>query len=362
MSSMSQLDWAECFLEPHPDPQLARDFRRDFGTVPPGIEYITACPWLARSSLTVNMNQNLVHHTSFDFSELVWLAVSQDNSCRFCYAANRTLLRILGHSEDRIRAVEEALFTAELEPRERAALDFARRVSRAAPPLGPGDKASLMQAGYSSEAADELAFMAAFMVFGNRFSTLAALPVEEAEALPDRLVIRLLRPLLERFFRSKYRPGTPRALTDAECEGPYGSLLRRLSPLPVATGLRALLEDAWQSTALPNRTRLLVFAVIARGIGCPRSEREVERLLAHEGLGREWLEPILAHLGGPDLDPVEAAVVPFARETIRYQAIDIQRKARVLHDEIGTERFLEVAGLASLANMICRLGVVGEPA
>ncbi len=81
-------------------------------------------------------------------------------------------------------------------------------------------------------------------------------------------------------------------------------------------------------------------------------------LPAPEGLGEEETERILADLAGPELDPVEAAFVPYARETLWYEPATIQRRGRQLLQQLAPEQFLEVVGLASLANMVARLDVI----
>ena len=67
---------------------------------------------------------------------------------------------------------------------------------------------------------------------------------------------------------------------------------------------------------------------------------------------------MLTHLGSPELDPIEAAVVPFARETVRYRPEDIQRRARDLRAMLTEEEFLELVGVLALANGTCRLSLV----
>jgi hypothetical protein len=74
------------------------------------------------------------------------------------------------------------------------------------------------------------------------------------------------------------------------------------------------------------------------------------------------VEEILAHLASPELDPVEALIVPYARETIWYEPASVQQRGRELQKNLTTPAFLEALGIASLANMVSRLGIVlGEP-
>ena len=69
-------------------------------------------------------------------------------------------------------------------------------------------------------------------------------------------------------------------------------------------------------------------------------------------------QEFLAHLGSPDLEPIENAIAPFARETIRYRTVQIQRRARALREQLSLEEFVETVGMVTLANLVCRLGVV----
>ena len=360
MSAMSDVRWEAPFVQPTPDPELERYVRTELGRVPPGVEYLSGCPWLVRSLVLLNPNQGLLAHTDFRLADLVGLVVSQDNSCRFCYAAQRFVLRIQGFSERRIRELEHDLLAAELEPRERAALEFARRLSRANPLPTSADLEPLRAAGLDGDAIRELAFGTAAMSFFNRMITLPAMPVGNIEALPDRWFIRLLSPLLAALIRSRRRPGHPDYLTPAECEGPCDYVVAALDGLPAARALRKLLDEAFASPILPRRTKALVFAVVAHGLGCAVSGREAAKLLEGDGIGEAELESILAHLASPALDPVEAALLPLARDTVWYEPAAIQRRARDLHSRISQEQFLEFVGIAALANTVCRLAIVLE--
>ena len=85
-------------------------------------------------------------------------------------------------------------------------------------------------------------------------------------------------------------------------------------------------------------------------------------MLPSDVTGEDFAQ-VLAHLGGPGTDPVEGAVVRFVRDTVWYTPLHVQRRARTLRDMLSTEQFVEVVGLASLANALCRLAaaVVEEP-
>jgi alkylhydroperoxidase family enzyme len=179
--------------------------------------------------------------------------------------------------------------------------------------------------------------------------------------LPDRWLVRVLRPLLVPWVRSYYKRGRSEKLRPEEKTGPYSYLVLALEGLPIAGQLRSFLDALWQSPILSRRSTALVFAVVARALGCRRSEQESAGLLLEEGLEQPQLEEILSHLASPVLDPVESVIVPFARETVWYQAAPIQRRAREVREAIGTERFLELTASAAIANTVCRLGLVADP-
>jgi len=355
---MRELEWEDCYVTPRHDPELDAAFKKVGGIPPFGIEYMASSSWLAHSFTYFNPAQGILLYTDLDFAERIWMAVSQDNSCRYCYAAHRTFLRILGYSNKKIRKMEEEIFSADTSERERMALQFARKVSRASPPPLADDRREMRDAGFEDPEIDELAVLTTSIIFANRVATLLALPPQSVEAMPDRWYNRLAQPILKRILRSRLYHGAARPLEEHEKEGPYSYLVRALEGLPAAPALRRLIDEAWSSETLPLRTRCLILAVIARGLGCEKSATESTRLLETLDFGADRLEPVLSHLSSPDLDEIERAVLPFARETIRFEPIQIQRKARALREQIGNERFVEVVGFCGLANMLCRLGVV----
>ncbi len=360
MSGMMELEWEDAFIPRRPNPELSKEYRKAYGNSLPGLDYFTDCDWLARALLTVNLNDGLLVYTDLDFSELIWLVVSQENSCRFCYAAHRSFLQLLGYGDERIRRLEESVFSVDFSDEEKLALDFARKLSRATPPLHPQDKAPLLEAGFEDAEVDELAFLTALVLFANRFCTLLALPPYTLENLPERWYMKLSRPVVASLLSRQRRRGVREPLSDEHRSGPYSYLVLGLEGLPVAGAFRTLLNDAFSSEGIPQRTRALIFAVIARGLECPASQDEAARLLEEDGLDRESLEPILAHLGSPELSDAQNVILPFARETIHIQASDIQRKAKALEEQIGRRLFLEVVALTSLANMVCRLASVAK--
>ena len=357
MAVIEQVEWEECFIEPGRNPELERYLRREIGIVPSDAPYFAECPWIARSMAAFCFPRGKLAHLDADLCDKICLVVSQDNSCRYCFAAARLLMRMLGLPESRIRRLEEDLLTADIDPGERAALDFARRLSRSNPLLARADIDPVRNAGYPAPAIKEMAVVVAYMCAANRFCTLPALPPQRLERLPDRPLVRLLRPFVGRMMRSRRSKGAPDFLEPEIARGPFCYLMLALDGLPLSRSLRQFVDEAWQSPLLSRRVKGLVVAVIARGLGCKLSEQEATRLVAEEGLGADALEEILAHLASPRLDPAESVILPFARETIWYRPAPIQRRARAVREVLSGPQFLELLGVVSLANMLCRLDI-----
>ena len=359
VTTLTDIEWETPILEPTRDRELEGYVRKALGRVPPLVTYFYTCPWIVRSMVAFNTAQRGLVHVDGDLIRLVELVVSQDNACRYCYAATRAMLKIFGFPEARIQKVENDLQSAQLSPTATLALEFVRRVSRANPLPSAADVQRLRDAGYSDGAIRELVFLAAVTVYFNRLATLPAVSTESVERIERSWGLTLLGPFMARFLSWKWRRARlPRA---GQHTGPYAYLVDGFSGLPLGAALSGTLSEAWDSPVLPRRTKAFAFAVVARGLGCPLSEREATRLLMAEGIGRGEIDATLAHLASPVLDPIEAAVVPFARETIWYRPVQIQRRARALRAQLTRDQFLELVGIVSLANAVCRMSPVVAP-
>jgi AhpD family alkylhydroperoxidase len=360
MPLLQEIEWEPPAVAARRDLRTELRMLRRLGFVPAAIAYYTSCPWIVRSAEAFDLLHIGLVYTDFEFAETIGLVVSQDNSCRFCYAASRAMLRFMGHSEDRIRRLEQNLLGAELDRRERLALDFARRVSRANPIPSAAEQEPLRAESFTAGEIEEIAFVAAVNVYYNRLSTLSAVPTESIERLGESGLTKIARPLIGWYLRTRRRRGRLVPLTAEERNGPCSSAVVALDGLPAAKALRAVIDDAWRSDLLPKRKKALIAAVVARGLGCGAAEREARAELAEEGLDAAAVEPILTHLGSPHLDPTEAAIVRVARESIWYRPAEIQRQARALRERMSEGEFLEFVGFTALANMVCRLHAVAD--
>jgi AhpD family alkylhydroperoxidase len=308
--------------------------------------------------LRVSVQISTAVHIDPDIIDQAALVVSQDNSCRFCFGMQRAFLRVLGVSEKRIERIEQEHLTGEFTPRERAALDFARRLSHSKPLASLADLTALRENGYSDDEIVEFAALVGLHMLLNRMSTFVALPPQPIEQMPDKWWVRILRPLLAIRFRQMRRRGKAIRLLEAEKSGPLSDFVNAMDGLPLARDLRIVLDRLWNSASLPARTVTILFAVIARALGSQRCENEATRLLRAQGFTAKEIEQILTHLTSPALSEIERLLVPLARETVWYQPAVIQRRCAETQAQVSAEQFLDFCGAASLLNMLCRVGVI----
>jgi AhpD family alkylhydroperoxidase len=361
-NALHQVAWESCLIEPRPDRALESYARRKQGLANPAIPYFAPVPWLARALVDLHPEHGLLMHLDLAAADLIALVVSQENSCRFCYAAVRALLRVQGTSEARIQRVEQDLTRADLPPRTVAAIAFARSQSRSGPSGARDAREALRRAGFGTDEMREIAYAVAATDFSNRAHTIPAIPSRGIERLPDRWHVRLLRPLLNRILQSHRSRGQATPL-DHVPPYPYVRLVKDYAGSPIAPALGRTLEEMWASPHLTRRCKLLMLAVVARGLGCQVCAPEVREALQAEGMPEAVVTRVLTHLDAPELDAVERRLVPFARETIWYEPALLQRRARALRDHLSGPQLLEAIGVAALANGLCRMSaMVMEPA
>ena len=355
--ALKDVAWESCLLAPTRDRELESYAQTKLGVPFPAMRYFAALPWLARAMVDVHPEFGLQMHLDLALGDLIQLVVSQENSCRYCYAAVRAMLRIQGMSEERIRAIEGNLARTDLKPSEVASLAFARALSRSTPAAASSAKQALLDTGVSVAEMKEVAYVAAAINFSNRAATTPAIPPYQFERAPEQLYVRLLRPLIARILRRRRRQGQATPL-DNVLSYPFSPLVDAFAGSPIAPVLAKALAEMWASPVLTRRCKLLMFAVVAHGLGCEACANEASRALLKEGFPEDALRNVLTHLDAPELDPIERLLVPFTRETIWYEPAALQRRARALRDQLTPVQFLEVIGVASLANGLCRLGAL----
>ena len=99
--------------------------------------------------MQLSVYNKLLLHLDFPTLDLLELVVSRENACRYCYSATRMQLRMLGMSEARMQELEQRLARGDVEPKAAAAVQFARRMTRAIPLATPRDLEPLRATGHS---------------------------------------------------------------------------------------------------------------------------------------------------------------------------------------------------------------------
>jgi len=230
---VDRVEWETCLVEPRPDRALEAHARKKMGMPNPAIAYFTPVPWLARALVDLHPCYGLLMHLDQDVADLVALVVSQENSCRFCYAAVRMLLWSQGMSTARIQRLEQDLTRADLPPRTMAAIAFGRSQSRSGPAGAPAAREALLRAGFGADEMKEIAYNVAVMDFLNRSHTILATPARPMERMPDQLHVRLLRPLINRIMKGHRFRGQAAPL-DRVPDYPYARLVRAFPGSPIA--------------------------------------------------------------------------------------------------------------------------------
>lgn len=357
MSVMREIPWGECLLPRASDPEFVRDFKEKSGGRPAGaLLHFMHVPWVGRGLGLLSARLSTRVHVEHELADLIGLVVSQDNSCRYCFATQRAMMRVLGFSERRIEQLEHGLLLADLDPAVRAALTYARTISRSNPLPTVDDAAPLRDAGFDDDTIREIAFLTAVHTIFNRAATIVALPPQTMEALPDRWWSRLLQPLLRPTARKFLKRDQKKMLREEEKTGPWSFVIVALDGHPGAGELRQVMDELWASPLLTRRCKALLFAVIARSLECRASEKEALGIVRDEGMSEEQIARILDHLDVDGLTPQEQMLVPFSRETVWYDTPRLQALSRKVEAALRREEFVEAVAVVSIANAVCRLG------
>lgn len=355
-ASLDQIDWCDTPLLPAVrDLAWEEESAKRLGRATSMAPYLTPVRWMLAADEM--MESRVTPSLTPELEKLISLVVAMDNSCRYCYGAFRSILKIMGYSERLIRKLEESLAVDELSPAERAALEFAQKVSRYAPRPSTEDVQGLFDIGFSRIQIAEIAYAVGNSAAGNRLATMLALPPDPVEAEEPKL----LRKWLNAFTRKQFRDSLAKTLkveSQRDYSGPGSRIVRALEGSPAGAALSRILSSAWESPITSPRVKALVFAVVARGMVCPACELEATELLKAEGWTEEETTHLLTHLSSDRLDAFELKVLRFARETVRYQTRRMQNLAREFATGMEREVVIEVIGLVSYANALGRMSVL----
>jgi alkylhydroperoxidase family enzyme len=353
--SVASMAWAEPLFPLVTNPELDARALSVFPEVPNELATISRLPWLWEFQFQALRKPRA--EVPFDLLAIAQLVASQENACRYCFGAQRAVMRLMGYTPEQIDRLEAELAVADRSPRDSAVVAFTRALSRSSPRPAASEIARLEAHGLSQLAGRELAYFIAHTCFSNRMNTcLSTAPETNLEKLSTTWLGRVMARFASRKLRPVKQPLSPRR----DFAGPFAKVTSTLAGLPVAELLDRALTDAFASPVLPRRAKLLMFAVVARGLGCPVCSAGALEQLTASGFSPEAAEGVLTHLAGKELDDVESILVPWTRETVRYASGDLQKSTRALHEKLGPERTLEAIGVASLANLVVRVAMFAQ--
>ena len=213
---LSEIQWSDPVLPVAHDLQWEAELKRRGAQVLEVDRRVAPSRWLREAAYeATNYVASALPERLLRIGNMV---TAQENSCRYCYGANRAYMKILGYSESFISRLERELHVAELDDMERAFIAFCRNLARSRPRPARADRDALVQLGYSPLAVQEVAFEIAVSCFYNRVGVLSACPPELGfERMANGPMGRLLglaAPLM-RVFSGDAPRGAPPAALDA---------------------------------------------------------------------------------------------------------------------------------------------------
>jgi uncharacterized peroxidase-related enzyme len=103
--------------------------------------------------------------------EMIAVVVSVENRCQYCIVSHSAALRKLTKDPVLVDRLATGYKTAELEPKERAMLDFAVRLTTESHRMTEADVEPLREAGWTDEDVFDIAQVAAMFNFTNRLAS-----------------------------------------------------------------------------------------------------------------------------------------------------------------------------------------------
>lgn len=107
--------------------------------------------------------------------EMIVVATSAANQCQYCVIAHGAILRIRAKNPEIADQIAINYRKADITPRQRAMLDFAMKVSRAAEEVAETDFAALATHGFSDDDVWDIAAVAAFFALSNRLANITGM-------------------------------------------------------------------------------------------------------------------------------------------------------------------------------------------
>lgn len=119
--------------------------------------------------------------------EMIVVATSAANQCQYCVVAHGAILRIRAKNPQIADQIAVNYRKADITPRQRAMLDFAMKVSRAAEEISEADIAGIAGHGFSNDDIWDITAIAAFFALSNRLANVTAMRPNDEFYLMGRL-------------------------------------------------------------------------------------------------------------------------------------------------------------------------------
>ena len=358
VEQLNEMAWDDPIVPSVPDTQWEAHVKKRVGAVADLYKRLSPLPWLREA--TLDWEQYLPDHVPGRLYDIQTLVTSQENACRYCYGSARAILRLRGYSERMINRIEMQTRMAELDDKEQAFVLFCRALARSNPRPAKIERDRLQDLGFSREAVGEIAFMIASYCFVNRVATFLACPPErKIERFAFSPLGRMVGLASSIFRKSPTAPQVPApGGASAGVDNPFGVVIQALEPLPAARKLEKALAGMFASGGLSHQMKILIFAVVAKALDCRFCVNESQNQLIRMGMPPEELDQALRNFNAPSLEPHAPHILAWARETVHYDVMTVQKQTRQLAEKVPPETLLEAIGVASMANAVVRLGML----
>src|ERR1700750_1945056 len=119
--------------------------------------------------------------------EMIVVATSSANQCQYCVIAHGAILRIRAKNPLIADQIAVNYRKADITPRQRAMLDFAMKVSRAAEEVSEADFAAVAARGFSDDDIWDITAIAAFFALSNRMANVTGMRANDEFYLMGRV-------------------------------------------------------------------------------------------------------------------------------------------------------------------------------
>lgn len=120
--------------------------------------------------------------------EMIVVATSAANQCQYCVIAHGAILRIRAKNPLIADQIAVNYRKADITPRQRAMLDFAMKVSRAAEEISEADFAAVAAHGFSDDDIWDIAAISAFFALSNRMANVTGMRANDEFYLMGRVL------------------------------------------------------------------------------------------------------------------------------------------------------------------------------